>query len=53
MFSNVGKTEDNQFQTLKNRGTEPTYSRLNGKFPPIPGYGIIFGVCCILSIVQG
>ncbi|MGL6196148.1 MAG: hypothetical protein ACRC2T_15130 [Thermoguttaceae bacterium] len=24
MFSNVGKTEDNQFQTLKNSETEPT-----------------------------
>ncbi|MGL6193278.1 MAG: hypothetical protein ACRC2T_00480 [Thermoguttaceae bacterium] len=31
MFSNVGKAEDNQFQTLKNSGTEPTYSRLDGR----------------------
>ncbi|MGL6194076.1 MAG: hypothetical protein ACRC2T_04560 [Thermoguttaceae bacterium] len=31
MFSNFGKTEDNQFQTLKNSGTEPTDSRLDGR----------------------
>ncbi|MGL6194853.1 MAG: hypothetical protein ACRC2T_08540 [Thermoguttaceae bacterium] len=31
MFSNVGKTEDNQLQTLKNSGTEPTDSRLDGR----------------------
>ncbi|MGL6194470.1 MAG: hypothetical protein ACRC2T_06570 [Thermoguttaceae bacterium] len=29
MFSNVGKTEDNQFQTLKNSRTEPTNGRRN------------------------
>ncbi|MGL6195896.1 MAG: hypothetical protein ACRC2T_13855 [Thermoguttaceae bacterium] len=29
MFSNVGKTEDHQHQTLKNSGTEPTNGRRN------------------------
>ncbi|MGL6193754.1 MAG: hypothetical protein ACRC2T_02920 [Thermoguttaceae bacterium] len=29
MFSNVGKTEDNQFQTLKNSETELTSGRRN------------------------
>ncbi|MGL6196243.1 MAG: hypothetical protein ACRC2T_15610 [Thermoguttaceae bacterium] len=29
MFSNVGITEDNQFQTLKNTGKEPTNGRRN------------------------
>ncbi|MGL6196529.1 MAG: hypothetical protein ACRC2T_17075 [Thermoguttaceae bacterium] len=29
MFSNVGKTEDNQFQALKNSGEEPTNGRRN------------------------
>ncbi|MGL6194424.1 MAG: hypothetical protein ACRC2T_06330 [Thermoguttaceae bacterium] len=31
MFSNAGQAEDNQYQTLKNSGTEPTYSRLDGR----------------------
>ncbi|MGL6193676.1 MAG: hypothetical protein ACRC2T_02500 [Thermoguttaceae bacterium] len=29
MFSNVGKTEDNQYQALKNSGKEPTSGRRN------------------------
>ncbi|MGL6194351.1 MAG: hypothetical protein ACRC2T_16415 [Thermoguttaceae bacterium] len=29
MFSNVGLAEDNQRQTLKNSGTEPTNGRRN------------------------
>ncbi|MGL6195766.1 MAG: hypothetical protein ACRC2T_13200 [Thermoguttaceae bacterium] len=31
MFSNVGLAEDNQRQTLKNSGTEPTYLSLDGR----------------------
>ncbi|MGL6195750.1 MAG: hypothetical protein ACRC2T_13120 [Thermoguttaceae bacterium] len=41
MFSNVRLAEDNQHQTLKNSGTEPTYSRLNGRFSPMPGSCIV------------
>ncbi|MGL6193438.1 MAG: hypothetical protein ACRC2T_01290 [Thermoguttaceae bacterium] len=36
MFSNVGKTEDIQYQTLKNSGTEPTDSRLDGRSREAP-----------------
>ncbi|MGL6194634.1 MAG: hypothetical protein ACRC2T_07390 [Thermoguttaceae bacterium] len=36
MFSIIRQAKDNQYQTLKNSGTEPTNSRLDSRSIPIP-----------------